>query len=81
MKASSCRKVAETYTATQIAEAIEAITEREEEVLEVPGEDMGERLTHLLVAQRIRAQVDAGVPLKEAFRQELGKVRDTVSND
>lgn len=81
MKASSCRAVAERYSASQIAEAIEAITEREEEILDVPGEDMGERLTHLLVGQRIRGLVDEGMPLKQAFRQELGRVRDTITND
>ncbi len=81
MKASSARKVAEQYTSAQIAEAIEAITEREEEILAVDGEDMGERLTHLLVGQRIRTRVDAGEDLKSAFRAEFAQVRDTLAND
>lgn len=81
MKASSCRKVAEQFTAAQIEAAIEAVTEREEEILDVPGEDMGERLTHLLVGLRIRARIDAGEDPKEAFRAELGQVRDTLTNE
>jgi len=81
MKAKSARQVAESYTSEQIAEAIEAITEREEEILDVQGEDMGERLTHLLVGARIRARMDDGEDLKTAFRAEFGKVRDTLAND
>ena len=42
---------------------------------------MGERLTHLLLARRIRGRVDAGEELKDAFRAELGAVRETLAND
>lgn len=81
MKAASVRKAAQAYTSAQLAEAIEAVTEREEEILSIEGEDMGERLTHMLLAQRIRSRVDAGEDLKDAFRAEMGSVRDTLTND
>lgn len=81
MKASDVRKAAKAYDSDQIAAAIEAITEREEETLDVGGADMGERLTHLLLAQRIRARVDGGEDLKDAFRAVLGEVRETLQNE
>lgn len=79
MKAAAVRRAAEAYDSTQIAEAIEALTEREEEILEVEGEDAGERLTHLFLAQRIRARMDDGASLKDAFRAEMAGVRDILS--
>ena len=81
MKASSVRAVATTYTTAQIDSAIEALTEREEEILEIAGEDEGERLTHLLLGRRVRARMEAGEDLKQAFRAEMGAVRQTLSND
>lgn len=81
MKASAAKKAAKAYSSAQLAAAIEAVTEREEEILDVEGEDLGERLTHLLLAQRIRARMDAGEALKDAFRAELGGVRQLLTND
>lgn len=80
MKPPAVKKAA-TYSAQQLADAIEAISEREEEILEVDGDDMGERLTHLLLASRIRARVDAGEDAKDAFRAEMAAVRETIRND
>ena len=81
MKAKAVRHCANTFSSDEIAAGIEAITEREEEVLEVEGEDMGERLTHLLLAQRIRARIDAGEDAKAAFRAEMAGVRETLANE
>ena len=39
--------------------------------IEVEGEDHGERLTHCLLAQRIRAMVDEGTPLRDAYREVM----------
>lgn len=80
MKAGAVRSVALDHTLSEIDAAIEAITEREEEVLEVEGDDMGERLTHLLLARRVRARIDAGEDEKSAFRAEMGAVRGTLKN-
>jgi len=80
MKAGAVRKVAKAYSIEQIDAGIEAITEREEEILEVDGDDMGERLTHLLLGRRVRSRVDAGEDLKTAFRAEMGAVRGTLKN-
>ena len=81
MKASSVKKAAKTYSSEQLDAAIAAVMEEEREILEIEGDDMGERLTHLLLARRIRGRVDAGETLKDAFRAELGAVRETLAND
>lgn len=80
MKAGAVKRVAEAYSSAQIAAAIEAMTEREEELLEVEGEDAGERLTHLLLGQRVRARIDGGEALKDAFRAEMSSVRGLLDN-
>lgn len=80
MKPPAVKKAAAAYTSDQIASAIEALTEREEELLDVDGDDMGERLTHLLLAARIRARMDAGEDAKDAFRAEMTSVRETITN-
>lgn len=82
MKAPAVRAVAGAFSSAAIAEAIEAIAERGEEPTSVvvDGDDLGEKLTHLLLAARIRARVDAGEDLKDAFRAEMAAVRDTLAN-
>ncbi|MCB9679957.1 MAG: hypothetical protein H6733_00670 [Alphaproteobacteria bacterium] len=81
MKVPAVKKAAQAYSAAQLEAAIEAITEREEELLDVDGDDMEERLTHLLLAQRIVTRVEAGEAFKDVVRQELGAVRDILAND
>ena len=81
MKAAAVRDAAARYDSAQIAAAIEGVTEREALELEVDGEDLGEKLTHLLLAARIRARMDSGEELKDAFRAEMASVRDTLKNE
>lgn len=81
MKAGEVKRLAESATAAAIAEAIEAITEREEDPAWVHGEDVSEKLTHLLLAQRVLARVEAGASVKDAFRAELAGVRDVLTNE
>ncbi len=82
MKAPSVRAAASAYTSEQLAAAIEAIAEQGEESTDVTveGDDLGEKLTHLLLAARIRSRVDAGEELKDAFRAEMAAVRETLAN-
>ncbi len=81
MKAGEVRKAAKRYSSEELAAGIEAITEEEEEVLEVGGEDAGERLTHLLLASRIRTRLDRGEEFKLAFRAVMGEVRGVLKNE
>ena len=81
MKAAAVRQAATEYTVAKLSLAIEALIEREEEILDIDGDDMEERLTHLLLARRVRERVELGQDMKEAFRAEMGKVRATLKND
>ncbi len=80
MKAPVVKTLAETYDAAQLGAFVEAITEREEDPAEVGGDDPGEKLTHLMLALRIRARVDGGEPMKDAFRAEMSGVRAVLTN-
>ena len=80
MKAPVVRSLAESYDAARLTAFVEAITEREEDPSEVGGDDVGEKLTHVMLALRVRGRVDAGEPLKDAFRAEMAAVRTVMSN-
>ena len=80
MKVGAVKQAAQDYALEAIDAAIEALTEREEELLAIEGDDLGERLTHLLLARRIRARVEAGEAFKDAFRTEMSTVRETLKN-
>ncbi len=80
MKVGAVKQAAQEHSLDAIDAAIEALTEREEELLAIEGDDLGERLTHLLLARRIRARVEAGEAFKDAFRAEMSTVRETLKN-
>jgi hypothetical protein len=81
VKAAAVRKCATDHDAAAIEAAIEAVTEREELPIEVDGDDLEEKLTHLLLAARIHARVADGEDFKTAFRVVLGEVRDVLTNE
>lgn len=81
MKPAECRKLALERTAEEIATAIEHLGEEKDPPFEVGGEDHGEKLTHALLAQRIRERLDRGEDPKDAFRAVMAEVRAVVSND
>ncbi len=80
MKAGAIRKLAKGHDMAALAGAAEALIAGDGAPFEVDGEDDGERLTHVMLAQRIRARVDAGEELKAVFREVMGSVR-TVMTD
>jgi hypothetical protein len=80
VKAGAVRKLAAERRFEELEAAANSIIEAEIDLFEVEGDDMGERLTHLMLAQRIRARMDKGEDLKEAFRAEMAAVRDVLSN-
>lgn len=49
--------------------------------IEVAGADRGERLTHVLLALRIRERMDEGHDVKDAFREVMRGVRGVLTND
>ncbi len=80
MKPAEVRRLACDETLERLEAGAEAITEREEDPEWVSGVDVGEKLTHLLLAARVRRRIDAGEETKEAFRAELTAVRDLLAN-
>lgn len=81
MKASTIRKLAKEHSLEALERGAEAIAEREVDELGVDGEDLGEKLTHIMLAMRIVARTDAGEELKSAFREEMASVRHLLEND
>ncbi len=75
------RRLALGYPIAELAAAAEAIAEREEDPHWVQGDDVGEKLTHLMLAMRVRERTDAGEDPKEAFRAELSSVRALLANE
>jgi len=81
MKANVIRKLAQEQSADALEAAVEALVEREEDILSVEGEDSGEKLTHVNLALRCRKRIDQGEDPKEAFRAVMGDVRGLLQND
>jgi hypothetical protein len=82
MKPAEARRLARDHTADQLEQAAAELAEDQNPTtIEVRGEDHGEMLTHVLLAQRIRARLDEGEELKTAFRAVMGEVRGVLTND
>jgi len=80
MNAKVVRTLAGDHSTQVLADAIEGVIEREEDVLQTGEADLGELLTNLMLASRIRGAMDDGTTLKDAFRAEMAKVREVVQN-
>lgn len=81
MKAGAVRKLAAERTLQELEDAANSIIEHEKDLFEVEGDDMGERLTHIMLAARVRARTDLGEDPKEAFRAEMAAVREVLTNE
>ena len=81
MKASVIRKLAENCTLEQLSNAAEVMAEEERDPLGVDGDDLGEKLTHVMLAMRVRAKMDEGQELRVAFREQLSEVRSLLENE
>lgn len=81
MKAAAVRRLANERSADELAHAIEALVDAEQDELGVEGDDLGEKLTHLMLAQRVRARIDAGEDPTVAFRSEMASVRTVLTNE
>lgn len=81
MKAKVIRDVASRLSVDEIDARIEAISEHEQDPEDIDGEDVGEKLTHLMLARRCRARIDAGEELKSVFREVMRDVRGVLENE
>ncbi|HBQ17597.1 MAG: hypothetical protein RLP09_04410 [Sandaracinaceae bacterium] len=80
MKPSEARRLAGEHDANALQAAAEALGDERAPAIVVHGKDEGEMLTHVLLAMRIRARVDAGEEPKDAYRAVMGEVRGVLSN-
>jgi hypothetical protein len=80
LKAATVRKLAQSWSVAELDAAAEKIVEHEQDVPEIDGDDLGEKLTHIMLARRVRDRVDQGQPFKEAFRETLSGVRGVLTN-
>jgi len=80
MKAGAVRSLAKEHDIASLEVAAQSLLAGEGAPFEIGGDDDGERLTHVMLAQRIRKRVDAGEDLKSVFREVMGSVR-TVMTD
>lgn len=80
MKPAEARRLAVAHTALELGEAAEALGEERDPHFDVAGEDHGERLTHVLLAMRIRARIDGGEDVKDAYRHVMAGVRGVLTN-
>ena len=76
MKAAVSRKLSRSHDSATLAACAAALMDGGAPPVEVEGEDEGERLTHVMLAQRVRAAVDAG----DAFREVMASVREVLTD-
>lgn len=81
MKPAEARRLASERTMADLDQACAELAEERAPFFEIAGEDAGEKLTHVLLAKRIRERMDAGEDLKDAFRHVMGDVRGVLAND
>ena len=82
MKSAETRRLAETYSLEELAHAASHLGNEQEPEIAVAGEDIGEKLTHVLLAMRIRERMElSGDSLREAFRAVMGEVRHVLTNE
>jgi hypothetical protein len=82
VKAAEARRLAETYSLEQLAHAAHHLGEEQEPEIHIAGDDPGEKLTHVLLAMRMRERIElSGDSLREAFRAVMSEVRGVLQND
>lgn len=81
MKPAECRRLATEKSAADLAKAAEHLSEEREPHFDIVGDELGDKLTHVLLAQRIQERIQKGEDPKEAFRAVMAEVRAVVSND
>jgi hypothetical protein len=80
MKITAIKKLVESYNLTELQAAEEAITEEKKPLIEIEGDDEGEKLTHVLASIYIKQKMeDSGTPFNQALRDFSQRVRKSIS--
>lgn len=79
MKIPAIKQLVEQYNIDQLNEAEEALLEEQQPSVEVPGDDEGEQLTHVIAAKWVINEMEEnGTDFKKAVRAYSQKVRDSI---
>jgi hypothetical protein len=80
MKLPAIKSIAEQFTLQQLQQAEEKLLNEETPDIDIPGDDDGEKLTHVLAAIDILNRVaHEGCDLRTAIRQFSERVRNSIS--
>lgn len=80
MKIPAIKKLCENYTVDQLQEAELHLLQEKELSVDIPGDDEGEKLTHILAAIWIKTEMDSkGCDVTSALRNYSQKVRKSIS--
>jgi sensor histidine kinase regulating citrate/malate metabolism len=80
MRPSEARRLARTYDLDALQRAAAALAEERDAAFPILGDDHGARLTHVLLAIRIRAKIDGGADERDAYRAVMADVRTVLTN-
>ncbi len=79
MKIPAIRKLAEEHNLRELEAAETALLEGQEPNIDVPGDDEGERLTHVMAALWVKRAIHDGTEPSAAIRAYTEKVRKSIS--
>lgn len=80
MKLPAIKTVVENYTLDQLRQAEAELSEEKPLSINIPGDDEGEQLTHVLAAIYIKEQMEQGIDYTTAIRQYSQRVRTSISS-
>lgn len=80
MKIPAIKQLVEAHTVAELRAAEDALLDEQTPAIEIPGDDDGEQLTHVLAAVWIHHHMDEhGVAFAVALREYTKKVRVSIS--
>ena len=81
MKPAEARRLAEHHSIAELQSFAEILSEERDPPIAIIGEALGDKLTHVLLAMRIRERVDVGESMVDAYREVFAGVREVLRND
>lgn len=80
MQVPAIKKLVENHGVQELEKAESVLMEEQEPDIEIEGEDMGEKLTHVIAAVQVSKDMEEnGLPFGKAMRNYTEKVRNSIS--
>jgi len=80
MKIPVIKRLADQHSIDELEKAEAAFYDEKQPEIEVPGEDEGEQLTHVMAALEIRREIqETGCEFNTALRNYTQRVRNSIS--